>query len=195
MSTTTKPKDGLNQQQRAFVEAQIAGHSGTESARMAGYTGTDGVLAATASRLLKNVKVSRLINKHLEKKIMSPDEVIAELSDIAIAKWEEFFEYTTIEGENVRIKVKLTDKLRALELLGKRYKLFTDKLEVTHNHQSAIDHYQGAINFAVRFALAPGEKTHATALAMLAENAKGNPDLEAVVAELAEKMNVKQISA
>lgn len=193
MGTATKLKDGLNAQQRAFAEACIAGQCGTDAARTAGYTGTDAVLAATASRLLKNVKISRLINSHLERKIMSPDEVIMELSDIAIARWDEFFEYVTVDGETVAIKVKLTDKLKALELLGKRYKLFTDKIEVTQSHAAALEHYQSAINFAVRFALAPGEKTHKAALKMLSENAKGNPDLEAVVSELSEKMGVKQI--
>lgn len=67
------------------------------------------------------------------------------------------------------------------------------QIEVT-SPQAAIEHYQGAINFAVRFALSPGEKTHAAALAMLADNAKGNADLMAIVAELGEKMGVAKLT-
>ena len=77
----------------------------------------------------------------------------------------------------------------------KRGYIEKSQVEIIHTAEMAAKHYAQALDFAVRFALAPGEKTHATALAMLAENAKGNADLEAVVAELAEKMNVKQISA
>ncbi len=79
---TKKSHARLNEQRLNFIKfyGETNGN-GTKSARLAGYRGSDGILATTASRLLRNAKVlekleaaheavgltdNRLLEKHLE---------------------------------------------------------------------------------------------------------------------------------
>jgi hypothetical protein len=60
----------LRPRERLFIEAYLATRgNGTESARRAGYTGSANVLAATASRLLRSVKVQEAIRERTEKAV------------------------------------------------------------------------------------------------------------------------------
>lgn len=64
------------------------------------------------------------------RKIMTADEVRAELTDIAEAPWRDFVQVKTgKDGETIGADLRLTDKIRSLELMGKTHKLFVDKLE------------------------------------------------------------------
>lgn len=67
----------------AFINYYLILFNGTEAARLAGYTGDDATLAATASRLLSNDKIAREIDARLTKHAMSANEVLARYTQIA----------------------------------------------------------------------------------------------------------------
>jgi hypothetical protein len=62
---------------------------------------------------------------------MRSNEVLSELSAIAKAEWKEFLEIRRDkEGDVIDATLKLGDKIRALELLGKYFKLFSDRVDL-----------------------------------------------------------------
>ena len=125
----------LNTRQKAFCEYYVACGNATESAIKAGYK--EKYAGVNADKLLKNTNVSKYIKKIME-----------EQANNRIAKAEEILEFltATLRGEvteevvvggfgksateKISKNVDLKDRLKAAELLGKRYRLFTDKVEV-----------------------------------------------------------------
>lgn len=84
---------------------------------------TTEVASAAGCRLLKKVKVKEYIEKLLkskeEKRIASQDEVLEFLTK-------------TMRGEvedQLGLETPVKERVRSAELLGKRYKMFTDKIE------------------------------------------------------------------
>lgn len=75
--------DGLSPQMRLFVDHYIITMNGTESARLAKYSGDDATLAATASRLLRNDKVIRELDSRLKQFTMTANEILIRLTDVA----------------------------------------------------------------------------------------------------------------
>ena len=96
-----------------------ANFNGTKAARLSSYSGSDNVLAVTAHQNLRKPKIRARISRLMSDMAMSAEEVVARLA--SIAKGEKY-------GEN---DVSIRDALRALELLGKTHKLFTEKLIVS----------------------------------------------------------------
>jgi phage terminase small subunit len=103
--------DKLTTKQKLFVESYLADPNATQAAIKAGYS--KHTAKSQGQRLLTNVDIKQAVEKRIEKAVMSADEVLTELANIAVGNYE------TYRG----------DKLRALELVGKYHKLFTDKLE------------------------------------------------------------------
>src|SRR5687768_4076781 len=122
----------LTIKQRLFVEAYIETRNGTEAARRAGYAGDDYVLGVQAHDNLRNPKIKVHIENRIKSHIISANEVLKELSDIATADWREFLQVKYgKDGEVIHARPALGDKLRALELSGKYHKLFTEKVETS----------------------------------------------------------------
>lgn len=100
----------------------------------------DSVAKAAASRLLTNVNLKSYIDEQLEKisseKIADTKEVMEYLT--SVMRGQSQSEIVVVEGSgdgcsDARRMSKAPDereKLKAAELLGKRYGLFTDKLNV-----------------------------------------------------------------
>jgi phage terminase small subunit len=107
--------DKLTTKQRLFVEAYLANPNATEAARRAGYAGNDVTLGAVGAENLKKPQIAALIAERVETVAMGADEVLEELANIARGP------YVDYKG----------DKIKALELIGKHFKLFTDKSEIT----------------------------------------------------------------
>jgi phage terminase small subunit len=123
----------LTTKQRLFVEAYLgsANSNGTEAARMAGYKGNDKTLSVVGAENLAKPCIAALIEKKVESFGMTAKDVLKELADIAGANWREFVDIQyDKDGEQLKAVLKLNDKLKALELLGKHFKLFTDKTEI-----------------------------------------------------------------
>ena len=125
----------LNARQKSFCEFYVASGNATESAIKAGYK--EKYAGVNADKLLKNTNISKYIRKITE-----------ERTNNRIAKAEEILEFltATLRGEvteevvvggfgksateKISKNVDLKDRLKAAELLGKRYRLFTDKVEI-----------------------------------------------------------------
>lgn len=113
----------LNAKQQAFVEAYIG--NATEAARVAGYKGTQLSLAVTGSRLLRNAKVRAAI-----------DARGAKATKVRIATREERQAFwTRVQDDEL---AKMTDRLKASELLGKSEADFTERVQ-----------HSGAVSIAV----------------------------------------------
>jgi phage terminase small subunit len=123
----------LTQKQRLFVEAYIGPANGNArtAARMAGYSGDDNALSSRAFELMRNPKIAELIGVRVEEAVMLSNEVLSELSAIAKADWQNFLEIRRDkEGEIISTTLKLSDKIKSLELLGKYHKLFSERLDL-----------------------------------------------------------------
>jgi phage terminase small subunit len=123
----------LTQKQRLFVEAYIGPANGNArtAARMAGYSGDDNALSSRAFELMRNPKIAELIGVRVEEAVMQSNEVLSELSAIAKADWQDFLEIRRDkDGEIVSATLKLSDKIKSLELLGKYHKLFSERLDL-----------------------------------------------------------------
>lgn len=103
----------------------------------------DSVAASAAVRMLRNVKVKEYIDEQLKK---IEDESIANATEVmkyltAIMRNELTEEVVVVEGEGegcssariVKKDISAKDRTKAAELLGKRYRLFVDKVEADIN--------------------------------------------------------------
>lgn len=99
----------------------------------------DNVAAANGNRLLRNAKVKNYIDEQLKK---IEDERIADAAEVmkyltAVMRNELTEEVVVVEGEGdgcssariVKKDISAKDRNKAAELLGKRYRLFVDKVE------------------------------------------------------------------
>jgi phage terminase small subunit len=129
-------EEQLTQKQRLFVEAYIGDAAGNarEAARMAGYSGDDNALSQRAFELVRNPRIAKLIGVRVEQAVMRANEVLGELSAIAKADWQDFLEIRRDkDGDVIDATLKLSDKIKSLELLGKYHKLFSDRIDVDLN--------------------------------------------------------------
>jgi len=96
--------------------------------------GGDNALSSRAFELMRNPKIAELIGVRVEEAVMQSNEVLSELSAIAGADWQNFVEVRRDkDGEIVSATLKLADKIKSLELLGKYHKLFSDRIDVELN--------------------------------------------------------------
>lgn len=110
----------LTPKQRAFCDYYIETGNATEAARRAGYK-------------KPNVQGSQNLEK-LSIKLYIEERVKA-LDEKRIAKGEEVLQYLTKvmrgeEKDQFGLDASLQDRTKAAELLGKRYRLFTEKVEI-----------------------------------------------------------------
>lgn len=124
----------LRLKQQLFVEAYVGVAQGNASkaARKAGYKGNDATLRAIASQNLTKPNIIAAIAERTAKikNIMSRDEVLEELSDIARAPWQEFLEIRhDKDGNIIDAQLKLADKIKALDLVGKAHGIYMKSQE------------------------------------------------------------------
>ena len=112
-----KPKELI------FAEEWLKTTNATQSAIKAGYSAR--MVYITVNRLLKKVDVRQYI-----------DERLAEMKESSIADTNEVMQFlsSTMRGDipdQFGLDPALNDRIKAAELLGKRYKMFTDKQEIS----------------------------------------------------------------
>ena len=147
----------MTKKQKIFADEYLIDLNATRAYKVA-YPAVkrDETAAQAGSRMLRNVKVAAYIQKRMEERQqrteLTQDSVLEELAAIAFARATD---YAEIKGECVRIKdtdtldeqqiraiagikegkygieLKLNDKEKALELLGRHLGMFKDKLEVS----------------------------------------------------------------
>jgi len=129
----------LTPKQQKFADFFIETGNATEAYRRAGYTGKGNVAEAAASRLLSNVKVREYIDNLIAQKdserIASQDEILEFLTSVLRGQVKEQFPLGLGMGEQTLVKKELDgrDRIKAAELLGKRYAMWTDKQQVDSN--------------------------------------------------------------
>lgn len=123
----------LTTKQEAFVAAYLGAAHGnaTEAARMAGYKSPK----QQGTENLAKPAISARIKAHVSKQVATADDVLRELADVAFADWREFVTVRTNprSGLPVDVKMDLTNKVKALELLGKYHSLFVEKQQIDVN--------------------------------------------------------------
>lgn len=141
----------LTAKQQRFVDEYLIDCNATQAAIRAGYS------EKTADRIghenLNKLEIAKAIEKQMNSKqketIMKQDEVLELLTSIARGESQEYSSENTKSKNGVETTTISTgsstpqteERLRAIELIGKRYGMFTDKLqaEVTESVQFVDD--------------------------------------------------------
>ena len=124
----------LTIKQKRFADEYIISGNAEEAAIIAGYSKK--YARGNAYKLVANIGIKSYIDKRLkeldDKAIAKQEEVLKYLTSVMRGEHEEEVLYGIGEGvQSTRhIEVGAKDRLKAAELLGKRYRLFTDKVEL-----------------------------------------------------------------
>ena len=115
----------LTPKQKAFADYYIETGNATEAAIKAGYS----------KKTARVIGTENLTKPALKQYI---DERLAKIEDERIAKGDEVLKYLTSvmrgeEKDQFGLDASLQDRTKAAELLGKRYRLFVDKVEQNVN--------------------------------------------------------------
>ena len=129
----------LNNRQQLFVTEYVKDMNATKAAERAGYSKRTAY--SQGQRLLKNVEIKKAVDKLLLKvrKNNVADAVEIEEYLTAVMRGEmketEMINVGNFEQELVEVPAKQTTRIKAAELLGKRYSMWTDKQEIDLNQQ------------------------------------------------------------
>ena len=130
----------LNDRQRAFADYYIESLNAEQSAIRAGYS--EKYARGNAHKLVANSCIKNYIEERMKEiesdRIAKAEEVLAFLSaSLRGEVLEEVVSTESIEGmiKPVILKKQLSakDRIKAAELLGKRYALFTEKVDLEGN--------------------------------------------------------------
>ena len=147
-----EPERGLSVMEQAFVEEYIIDFNGARAARAAGYSEkNDAVIAyQTLRRPHVQAYIGQVIQERTIRTQVTADRVVEELAKIAFASIGDYVEFgpegvkfknkdevdsaliseiseTDTESGGKKKKIKLHDKMKALELLGKHLGMFSEK--------------------------------------------------------------------
>jgi phage terminase small subunit len=127
----------LTEKQKRFADFFIELGDGTEAYIRAGYrVKSRDVAKVNASRMLTNANVKSYIDARIAEKdanrIAKQDEILEFLSSVLRGKVNEQFPLGLGMGEQQLVKKELDgkDRIKAAELLGKRYGMWIDKQQV-----------------------------------------------------------------
>ncbi|MBU5416520.1 terminase small subunit [Anaerobutyricum soehngenii] len=147
----------MTEKQKIFANEYLVDLNATRAYRVA-YPSVkkDETAAAAATRMLRNVKVAAYIQERMRERQkrteITQDRVLQELAAIAFAKATDYAEVedgqviikdtVNLDEQQVKaiagikegkygIEVKLNDKEKALELLGRHLGMFKDRMEVS----------------------------------------------------------------
>lgn len=131
----------LTNRQKAFADYYIELGNATEAARRAGYKGKN--VNKIASENLAKLDIKQYIDERMaiieSERIAKAEEVLQYLT--RVLRGEETEQVVVVESTGdfmsearlINKELSAKDKLRAAELLGKRYRLFVDKVEANVN--------------------------------------------------------------
>ena len=132
----------MTDKQQIFADEYLKDLNGTRAYKIAyPRVKSDAVAATAAVRLLRNVKVKAYIDEQLEKlhneRTADAQEVMEYLT--SVLRGESQSEIVVVEGKGEGVSSAKAmqkhpdekDRLKAAELLGKRFGMFTDKMELS----------------------------------------------------------------
>ena len=133
----------LTEKQKAFCDYYIESLNATESYKKAYNCKKQATAETNSSRLLSNAKVKSYVDERLKeiesKRIAKAEEVLEYLTKVIRNEEEEEVVVTVNVGDfqtevqKVKKEISAKDKIKAAELLGKRYSLFTEKVDLEAN--------------------------------------------------------------
>ena len=128
----------LTEKQKRFADYYIETGNGTEAAVKAGYSKKTARVIGQENLLKPAIKnyIDEKLTEMSNNRIASANEVMELLTSAARGELEE--EVVVVEGEGdgcstartIKKQIGAKDRIKAAELLGKRYRLWTDKMEV-----------------------------------------------------------------
>jgi phage terminase small subunit len=144
----------LTLKQKAFADFYIELGNATESYIRAGYKATTRQVAeANARKLLANHSVKKYMENRMKeldsKKIAKAEEILEYLTKVMRGKETEQVVVTENVGDfmsEARLidkELSAKDRIKAAELLGKRYRLFIDKIESDVNQRVIFEGEDG----------------------------------------------------
>lgn len=134
-----KAKNGMTEKQKRFADEYLIDLDGTKAAIRAGYS--EKTAYSIANQVLKYPAVREYIDARMAEKekelIASQDEVLKYLTKVL--RGESKAEIVVVvntgdymsEPRNVQKAPDEKERLKAAELIGKRYGLYTDRQEIT----------------------------------------------------------------
>lgn len=151
----------LTEKQKRFADEYLIDLNATRAYKAAyPAVKKEDTAASAAARMLRNVKVKAYIDDKIQQRAerteVTQDMVVKELAKIAFANIKDFVAVEVVENDRIvkvkptsqisadkvgaiagikqganGIEVKLNDKMKALELLGRHLGMFADKLELS----------------------------------------------------------------
>ena len=134
MSSITK----LTQKQRRFIDEYIISGNATQAAIKAGYSKKTAAVTATENLRKPNIK-AEIEKRNAEiqsEKTADMTEVMEYLT--SVMRGEQTESVATSKGVFPGVEVSAKDRIKAAELLGKRYALFTEKVDLDGNLEVTI---------------------------------------------------------
>lgn len=132
----------MNAKQRRFCDEYLVDCNATQAAIRAGYSPK--TANEQGSRLLANANIKAYIDEHLSQmhnaRTADAQEVIEYLTTVMRGQHKEQTLQLVGDGKQriADIEIPTKDRLKAAELLGKRYALYTDKMDVSGDTELAI---------------------------------------------------------
>lgn len=129
-------KRKLTEKQERFIDYYIELGNATEAARRAGYSEKTAKQIGNENLTKLDFFIKERLKELEGKRIAKAEEVLKYLT--SVMRGEETEEVVVVEGSGdgkseartIRKEVSAKERIRAAELLGKRYALFTDKVDM-----------------------------------------------------------------
>jgi phage terminase small subunit len=130
-------KRKLTEKQERFIDYYIETGNATEAARRAGYSEKTAKQIGNENLTKLDFFIKERLKEFEDKRIAKAEEVLKYLT--SVMRGEETEQIVVVEGHGegmssatvVEKQVSARERIKAAELLGKRYALFTDKLDVS----------------------------------------------------------------
>ncbi|HFI0120284.1 TPA: terminase small subunit [Streptococcus suis] len=131
----------LTIKQRNFADEYIISGNATEAYKKAGYrVSSDRVASVEGHKLLRNPKIKCYIDERLDElkseKVADQQEVLEYLTSVMRGQTQEqtLCSIGELGQQVIDIDVGAKDRIKAAELIGKRYGIWTDKQEITQKN-------------------------------------------------------------
>lgn len=126
----------LTEKQKRFIDYYIETGNASEACRLAGYRSKNYDALGNENKVKLGIYIKEKIKQKEDERIATQDEVLIYLTSVLRGDIEEEKAVVVSQGadmgstiEKIRTQVKPADRNKAAELLGKRYGIFTDKVE------------------------------------------------------------------
>ena len=133
----------LSEKQQRFVAEYTVDFNATAAAIRAGYS--EKTAAQMGYKLLKTQEIQEAVQQEFanrqDRTHITGDQVVAELAKIALSRVDDYY-------RDYGMEIKLTDKIKALELLGKHLGTFTEKIAISGITPEMVEEVEALVNDA-----------------------------------------------